>query len=57
MWIDPIVKQTRNIRDKLAAKFNYDVEQLGRYYQSRQAAEGLKVVNRSAKKVEKEKEY
>jgi len=33
MWDDPIVKETREIRDALAAQFKYDVWALGRYLQ------------------------
>lgn len=55
MWNDPIVEETRKIRDKLAAKFDFDVEKLGRYYQSRQMTEDRKVVKRAARKVKKEK--
>jgi hypothetical protein len=32
MWNDPIVEATRMLRDEIAARFNYDVEALGRYY-------------------------
>jgi hypothetical protein len=52
---DPIVDETRKIRDKIAAKFNYDVEKIGRYYQLQQKKEGRKVVKRPARKEEKEK--
>jgi hypothetical protein len=49
---DPIVEETRKIRDKIAARFNNDVEALGRYYQSQQSKERRVVVKRSAKRVE-----
>ena len=49
MWNDPIVEETRKIRDEIAARFNYDVEALGRYYQSQQAQEGRVIVKRPAK--------
>ena len=52
---DPIVEETRKIRDELAAKFNYDVEELGQYYLSQQKAEDRKIVKRPAKKVKEEK--
>lgn len=50
MWNDPIVEETRKIRDEIAARFNYDVEALGRYYQSQQTTEGRVVVRRTAKR-------
>lgn len=55
MWNDPIVEETRKIRDELAAKFNYDVEKIGQYYQSQQKTEGREVVKRPARKEEKDK--
>ena len=50
MWNDPIVEETRKIRDELAAKFDYDVQKLGQYYISKQKTEDRKVVRRAAKK-------
>lgn len=50
MWNDPIVEETRKIRDEIAARFNYDVEALGRYYQEQQAKENRVVVKRAAKR-------
>jgi hypothetical protein len=52
MWNDPIVEETRKIRDELAAKFNYDVQELGQYYLSQQKREDRKIVRRPAKKEE-----
>ncbi len=56
MWSDPIVEETRKIRDEIAARFNYDVEALGRYYQEQQAKENRVVVRRAAKKDPTEKQ-
>ena len=36
MWEDPIVKETREIRDTLAARFNHDPRALGRYLQEQE---------------------
>ena len=36
-WEDPIVKEVRDIRDKIAAEHRYDVRAIGRYYQQKQA--------------------
>lgn len=50
MWNDPIVEETRKIRDEIAARFNYDVVALGRYYQEQQAKENRVIVKRFVKK-------
>ncbi|MGH9764243.1 MAG: hypothetical protein ACREDR_46405 [Blastocatellia bacterium] len=50
MWNDPIVEETRKIRDELASKFNYDIQKLGQYYLSRQKEEDREIVRRPAKK-------
>jgi hypothetical protein len=55
MWNDPIVEETRKIRDELAARFNYDVRQIGRYYQSKQSADDRKIVRRPPRKEKKQK--
>lgn len=55
MWKDPIVEETRKIRDELAAKFSYDVQEIGRYYLSRQKTEDRKLVRRPPKKDEKQR--
>lgn len=56
MWNDPIVEETRKLRDEIAARFNYDVEALGRYYQEQQAKENRVVVKRAAKREPRETE-
>ena len=35
-WKDPIVEEVREIRDRIAARFDYDVKAIGRYYQEKQ---------------------
>lgn len=45
MPADPIVEEVRQIRDALAAKFNYDVAAIARDAQERQKATGRKVVS------------
>jgi len=52
MWNDPIVEETRKIGDEIAARFNYDVEALGRYYEAQQAKENRVVVKRLSKEEE-----
>jgi chaperonin GroEL (HSP60 family) len=50
MWIDPIVEETRKIRDEQAARFDYEVRMLGEYYASEQQGEGRVVVRGPAKR-------
>lgn len=52
MWNDPIVEETRRLGDEIAARFNYDVEALGRYFQSQQTKEKRVFVKRLPKKEE-----
>lgn len=56
MRSDPIIDETRKVRDELAEKFNYDVKALGQYYRSREKSEDRKVVTRTAKLVTEERE-
>lgn len=41
---DPIVKEVREIREKIAAEHNNDIEAIGRYYQEKQKQEVRKPV-------------
>ena len=34
MWTDPIVEETRAIRDSIAAKFDYEPIELGEHFKS-----------------------
>ncbi len=45
MWNDPIVEETRNLRDELASRFDYDLEALSRYLRKRDAADPRLVVD------------
>ena len=45
-WEDPVVKEVREIRDRIAAEHNYDVRAIGRYYQQKQARAARKLVTR-----------
>jgi hypothetical protein len=51
MQNDPIVEETRKIRNRLAAKFKYDVKALGAYYQAQQIAENRVVITRRPKRI------
>jgi hypothetical protein len=52
---DPIVEETRRIRDELAARFDYDVQKLGQYYIAQQQTEERKPVSRPPRKESDEK--
>ena len=51
MWHDPIVEEIHKIRAALAAKFQYDVQALGKYFQAQQQAEHREVVTRAPRRV------
>ena len=46
MWEDPIVADVRRIREELSARFNFDVKAIIADLQSRQAAQGERLVSR-----------
>ena len=51
MWQDPIVEEIHKIREELAAKFQYDVQALGKFFQAQQATEHRVVVTRAPRRV------
>jgi hypothetical protein len=51
MWQDPIVEEIHKIREALAAKFQYDVQALGKFFQVQQAAEHRVVVTRAPRRM------
>ena len=46
MWNDPIVEELHQHGREIAAKFNYDVHAICRYYQERQKLENQPVIYR-----------
>ncbi len=54
MWEDPIVKEVREIRDKIAAEHNYDVKALGRYLQEKQKQEKRLIVKRPPRYIDQD---
>lgn len=50
MWNDPIVEQIHKIREKHAAKFNYDVRAIVKEYQKLQKQSGKPIVSFTEKK-------
>jgi hypothetical protein len=51
MWHDPIVEEIHKVREALAAKFQYDVEALGKFFQAQQQAEHREVVTHAPRRV------
>jgi hypothetical protein len=51
MWQDPIVEEIHKIREGLAAKFQYDVQALGKFFQAQQPAEHRVVVRRAPRRM------
>ena len=50
MWKDPIVEEVRKIREKHAAKFNYDLDAICRDLKEQERKSGRKVVSLPAKR-------
>ena len=44
-WKDPIVEEVRQTRERIAARFDYDVKAIGRYYQQKQRESKRKTVS------------
>lgn len=51
MWQDPIVEDIHKLREAQAAQFQFDVEALGKFFQSQQAAEHREVVTRPPRRI------
>ena len=47
---DPIVEEMRRIKEEHAAKFNYDIEAMGKSLQEEQKRSGVKVVSYARKR-------
>ncbi|MEE8058413.1 MAG: hypothetical protein V3T17_11350 [Pseudomonadales bacterium] len=52
MWEDPIVKEVREIRDQLAAEYDYDVRKLCRYLQECERQEHRKIISMPSRRPE-----
>lgn len=46
MWIDPIVAETRKLRDAYAREHNYDIDAIFQDIKKRQSTSGRKLVSR-----------
>lgn len=53
MWNDPIVEETRKLRDEYAAQFNYDLEALFRDLKEQEQQGGREVVSFPPRKPER----
>ena len=51
MWQDPIVEEIHKSREALAAKFQYDVQALGKFFQAQQVTEHRVVVTRAPRRM------
>lgn len=51
MWQDPIIEEIHKTREALAAKFQYDVQALGKFFPAQQQAEHRAVVTRAPKHI------
>ena len=45
MWKDPVVEETRKLREDYARKFNHDIDAIYEDIQQRQAQSGKKLVS------------
>jgi len=50
MWQDPIVKETRELREEYAVKFNHDPKAIFEDIRKRQSQTGRKLVSLTARK-------
>ena len=53
MWKDPVVEETRKLREQYARKFNHDIDAIYEDIQQRQAQSGKKLVSLPARKPSK----
>lgn len=52
MFDDPIIEEVRSIRDRIAARFNYDVKAIGAYYRAQQLQNKVPVITRQPRQPE-----
>jgi hypothetical protein len=49
MWDDPIIAETRSLREQVASRFNYDVLALGEYFKTKRAKDAKKLIVQAVK--------
>jgi len=55
MWDDPIVAETRQIRDQIAARYDYNIWALGEYFKSKRTDEVMALIAQSVAQLESQK--
>lgn len=53
MWKDPVVEETRKLREQYASQFNHDIDAIYKDIQRRQTQSGKKLVSLPARKPSK----
>ena len=49
MFDDPIVTETRSLREQIASRFNYDVLAVGEYFKTKRAKDAKKLITQAVK--------
>ena len=49
MFDDPIVTETRSLREQIASRFNYDVLAVGEYFKTKRAKDAKKLIAQAVK--------
>lgn len=44
MWDDPIVAETRQACDQIAARFDYEIQAIGEYFKTKRASEARALI-------------
>ena len=55
MWDDPIVAETRQIRDQIAVRYDYNIWALGEYFKSKRTDEVMVLLAQSVAQPEPQK--
>jgi hypothetical protein len=53
MWDDPIVAETRNLRDQVALRYQYDVLALGEYFKAKRAEDAKHLILQAVQAMQK----
>ena len=44
MWDDPIIAETRQARDQIASRFDYEIEAIGEYFKTKRASDARALI-------------
>lgn len=47
MWDDPIVAETRQARDQVAARFDYEIQAIGEYFKTKRASAARALIEKA----------